>query len=81
MANQIDLTPGANPVSLGGPGIHFHAPNGNSASCTGIIVNPDGTTSISGSNPTDNPAPAKGKQTTVKVTGTPGVVIRFSNPS
>jgi hypothetical protein len=72
MANNqnVDLTPGANPVALGGPGLHFHSP-GKSA---GEFNDPS-------SFPSTNPLASGPKAVTVKVTGTPGVVIKFSNPS
>ena len=69
MAN-VDLTPGANPVALGGPGIHFHNP-GHSAS--------------EFNNSSDFPSvPANSnasKGTKVTVTGTPGAVVRFASPA
>lgn len=56
------------PASNPALGLHVHVPNGQSAN---VITNPS-----------DNPAPSKsGTQTTVKVVGTPGSVVRFSSPS
>lgn len=64
-SNQTDLTPATTGNTTG---LHVHVPNGQSAN---VITNP-----------TDNPSPAKsGVQTTVKVVGTPGSAVRFSNPS
>jgi len=68
--NQIDLTPATTP-SLG---LHVHTPTGSSAS----VFN----------HPTDFPnaafsaaLPSAGKPVKASVTGTPGQVIRFANPS
>lgn len=66
MANQVDLTP-----ATFSSGLHFHAPNGQSAGAV--------------NNPSDSPNAAANanvaKAVTVKVTGTQGATIRFSNPS
>jgi hypothetical protein len=71
MANQLDLTPS---TSGNGTGLHFHGPAGASASQF--------------DHPTDFPSvsaratlPAGGTAVSVKITGTQGQVIRFSNPS
>lgn len=69
MANaQEDFTPSSAP----GPGIHFHSPNGQTAS----VVD----------NPADFPAvPANvgtgTKTITTKINGTQGSQVRFSNPA
>jgi len=68
---QVDLTPGANPVALGGPGIHFHAPSGVSANTY--------------NNPSDPlasmPGPVKAGTVAVKINGTQGSQVRFCNPA
>ena len=66
---QTDITPS---TTLGGGsqpnGLHIHVSNGASASKF--------------DNPTDVPAPPKsGTATTVKIAGTQGAVVRYSNPS
>lgn len=70
MASQVDLTPATNPIALGGPGIHFHGPVGASAS---QFNDPS-------SFPSSNMASAP-KVVTTKITATPGVQIKFSNPA
>lgn len=48
-----------------------------------VLINPDNSASTNQpSNPADVPARSQsGKQTTVKASGTPNVVVRFSNPA
>lgn len=69
MANiQQDFTPSSTP----GPGVHYHCPSGQTAS----VVN----------NSSDFPAvPANvgtgSKTVTIKISGTQGSQVRFSNPA
>jgi hypothetical protein len=67
VANQTDITPATNPS----PGIHFHGPNGQSATA---VNNPS---DFPGSNANSSGA----KSVTTKIIGTQGVAVRFSNPS
>ena len=47
-----------------------------------VFHNPDNANGSQPLPPSDVPAPSKsGSQTTVKVVGTPGVAVRFSNPA
>jgi len=68
---QIDLTPATNPVALGGPGIHFHSPAGNTA----------GAYNCSSDFPSTTPKGATASTVSAKITGTLGVVVRLSSPA
>lgn len=46
-----------------------------------VFHNPDGSNGSQPGPASDNPVPSKTPQTTVKVVGTPGVVVRFSSPA
>ena len=52
------------------------------ASGNQVVFNNPGHSASETNNPSDAPAPSKsGVETTVKVIGTPGSVVRFSSPS
>ena len=63
------------------PEVHVNIGPNDKSGTQVVFHNPD---NANGSQPlpaSDNPAPARsGSQTTVKVLGTPGVAVRFSNP-
>ena len=64
---EVHVTIGPNDKS--GTQISFHNPDNGNGSNQGVSA-------------ADAPAPAKGgTQTTVKVVGTPGSAVRFSNPA
>lgn len=75
MATQLDISPASNPTL----GIHFHAPNGVSASVISAAAG--------GSNPTDAPsvlqtASPNSANKTVSVTVAASIApVRFCNPS
>jgi hypothetical protein len=69
--NQVDLTPG---TAGNTTGLHVHTPAGHSASEFNHPT--DFPTVTAGANP-----PAGGKAISVKIQGTQGQTVRFSNPS